>query len=46
MGDHLLTNLSDERQSDLALGVMGVVLTTAASLAAVLTALFLLHHAA
>jgi hypothetical protein len=46
MGDHLLTNLRDERQSDLALRVMRIILSSVASLAAVMTALFLLHQAA
>jgi hypothetical protein len=44
MGDHLLTSLHDDRQSGFALSVMRVILSSAASLSAVLTALFLLHH--
>jgi hypothetical protein len=44
MGDHLLTNVDDDRQSSFALGVMRAVLGSAALLAATLTMVFLLHH--
>jgi hypothetical protein len=44
MGDHLLTNFDNERQSTPTLGIMRVVFWSTASLAAMLTALFLLHH--
>jgi hypothetical protein len=44
MGDHLLTNFTDDRQSTLSLGVMRFVFWSTAAMAAMLTALFLLHH--
>jgi hypothetical protein len=44
MGDHLLTDFHDERESGVTLGVVRVVLASIAALAATLTALFLLHH--